>query len=592
MPADSASPAATRAPNFALLLGLAWLAAAGLLLAQNWAAMAVSFPDADDAMRLVQVRDFLAGQGWFDLHTARLNPPYGYDSHWSRLIDAGLAGLFLAFDHFTDAPLAERLMSAVWPLLWLLPAIGATSAIAWRIGGREAAVIVLLLAAFAIPGFQQFRPGRIDHHNVHIALTLLAAAATAWSDRLRWCAFAAGGITGLGLAIGLEALPFYLLAGTAFALRFIVDGAAAGALRAYTVALCTSTIAAFFVTVAPERWADSVCDMIAINSTGAVGTACVILFCSSYCAGSWRTRLVGCALSAGAAFLVFASFEPRCLAGPFGLIDPAIRPIWLDNVSEAQPLSRIFAEAPLTAIAMGSFPALAILALLTTATRTARRDFGFLIGAAAFLVAAVTTLAAVRGFSYAVWLGLPFVAAAAAQVFARLKIKSLVPRFLAILLLTPAAVTIATIAIAQATTEAQLLDLNSPERQACVAKENYAPLARLPIGLIAINALEWAPYLLAWTPQSILAAPYHRMSAGILASHQALASPAPEARKVLARNHVVYLVTCGPHGPEGLSEEEKAASLWSDLQAGAVPNWLDRLPSSRDGAFTIYLVKN
>ena len=29
----------------------------------------------DDAMRLVEVRDFLAGQGWFDLTQYRLGPP-------------------------------------------------------------------------------------------------------------------------------------------------------------------------------------------------------------------------------------------------------------------------------------------------------------------------------------------------------------------------------------------------------------------------------------------------------------------------------------------------------------------------------------
>jgi hypothetical protein len=37
-------------------------------------------------------------------------------------------------------------------------------------------------------------------------------------------------------------------------------------------------------------------------------------------------------------------------------------------------------------------------------------------------------LAVVRGWPYAIWLGLPFVAAAAAHVFAKLKIKSLLPQ--------------------------------------------------------------------------------------------------------------------------------------------------------------------
>lgn len=35
------------------------------------------FPDPDDAMRLVQVRDWLAGQSWFDVTQYRLSPPAG-----------------------------------------------------------------------------------------------------------------------------------------------------------------------------------------------------------------------------------------------------------------------------------------------------------------------------------------------------------------------------------------------------------------------------------------------------------------------------------------------------------------------------------
>ena len=67
--------------------------------------------------------------------------------------------------------LAERLMRTAWPMLWLLPTMAGTAAIAWRIAGREAALIALLLALVGLPAFHQFRPGRIDHHNVQIALS-------------------------------------------------------------------------------------------------------------------------------------------------------------------------------------------------------------------------------------------------------------------------------------------------------------------------------------------------------------------------------------------------------------------------------------
>ncbi|VAW13567.1 hypothetical protein MNBD_ALPHA11-599, partial [hydrothermal vent metagenome] len=56
--------------------------------------------DSDDAMRLVVVQDFLAGQGWFDKIQYRLNTPYGAPIHWSRLVDLPIAGLILIFQPF------------------------------------------------------------------------------------------------------------------------------------------------------------------------------------------------------------------------------------------------------------------------------------------------------------------------------------------------------------------------------------------------------------------------------------------------------------------------------------------------------------
>ena len=86
-----------RLPVFAAFVGLAWLLVAGQLIAEYWAATALTMPDTDDAMRLVELRQFLSGglSSWFDLNEPRLGLPPGYDTHWSRLVDAGLAGVYL-----------------------------------------------------------------------------------------------------------------------------------------------------------------------------------------------------------------------------------------------------------------------------------------------------------------------------------------------------------------------------------------------------------------------------------------------------------------------------------------------------------------
>src|SRR3546814_14207249 len=72
-----------------------------------------SLGETDDNRRLMQVRGLLAGQGWYDLRQYRLNPPGGFDIHWSRLVDLPIAGLFLLFKPFVGTGEAERLACGI-----------------------------------------------------------------------------------------------------------------------------------------------------------------------------------------------------------------------------------------------------------------------------------------------------------------------------------------------------------------------------------------------------------------------------------------------------------------------------------------------
>src|SRR5437660_126322 len=72
-----------------------------------------AFFDTDDAMRMVQVRDLMAGQGWFDVTAHRLDPPGGLLMHWSRIVDVPLVALIGFFRQFATADAAERLARIV-----------------------------------------------------------------------------------------------------------------------------------------------------------------------------------------------------------------------------------------------------------------------------------------------------------------------------------------------------------------------------------------------------------------------------------------------------------------------------------------------
>ena len=73
--------------------------------------------DTDDNMRMMQVRALLHGQGWFDLRQYRLDPPFGANIHWSRLVDLPIAGLILLLRPLIGGANAEQVTHAFEILL-------------------------------------------------------------------------------------------------------------------------------------------------------------------------------------------------------------------------------------------------------------------------------------------------------------------------------------------------------------------------------------------------------------------------------------------------------------------------------------------
>ena len=320
---------------------------------------------------------------------------------------------------------AERLMRALWPLLWLLPTMAGMVAIAWRIAGREGAMVALLLALVGVPAYQQFTPGRIDHHNVMIALTLLAVAAIVWSDRKRWTAAAAGALSGLALAIGLESPAVSRGVRRRAGARYVLSRDAAPAVRDFGLALAGALALGFLADVGSTQWLVSRCDMLAINLLAAGGSAGLVLALAGHLNHEQMvTRGLAVLVAASLALVLFLAFEPRCIGGPFATVDPRIWPIWY--VRELQPLPSVVRVNPLTAAGIAAFPAAALIAAGALIAQPAlRRDVALLTLAAVFLVAVLIMVAAIRGYSYAMWFGMPLVAAAALRLFAAFEIRTL-----------------------------------------------------------------------------------------------------------------------------------------------------------------------
>jgi hypothetical protein len=117
----------------------------------------------------------------------------------------------------------------------------------------------------------------------------------------------------------------------------------------------------------------------------------------------------------------------------------------------------------------------------------------------------------------------------------------------------------------------------------CFAQKAYGPLAALPPGLV-LAPQDLGPFIVAFTRHSVVAAPYHRMSAQILAVHRFWNADPARAEAALRAVHPDYVVDCPPYplaaGPKSFS---------AALRHGVIPPWLRRL--SRPGlALQIYRV--
>jgi hypothetical protein len=550
--------------------------------------------DPDDALRMAIVRDLLHGRGWFDQRIDRLQPPLGTYMHWSRLLDGALALTMKAAGLVLKPGAAELAVRAFWPLAWIFPAALAALAAARRLAGEAAAGWAVLIGAVVLalefPLYAQFRPGRVDHHDVQITLCLLAlAGACARGAGLRG-ALGAGLATALGLAIGVEALPFEAAIGAGLALEYVCDPASARRAKAYGLGLAGAALALYAVQTPPARLGLSVCDALGANLTLALAAAGAGLFAAASLTAkqSWRVRLAAVAAVGAAALGLYLALKPACTAGVFAEVDPRLRPFWFDHVNELSPIGLVFKHKPTEAAGLvaGAVIGLGAAAVLAWLDGRARRlDPAVAITGVCLLLAVATGFAAERMSVYILWFAVPPAVALVARAVARAPDRALAigRRIgLAAVPLTFAAATLAACGVIR--TSDFLPDPPDP----CFDTTAYAVLARQRPG-VALGEIDVGSYVLANTRSSALAAPYHRMAWGDLATHAALAAPVGRALEQVRALKADYVLECRAHSRHWDRSGMAADALQRRLDAGRPPPWLQPL-SPKGSALEIYRV--
>jgi hypothetical protein len=570
---------------------LFWLLVSALLVYTRWnAIIGFGLGDTDDNMRIMQVRALLAGQDWYDLRQYRLDPPFGADIHWSRLVDLPIAGLKLLLTPLLGGPSAEKAAVAVAPLLPMGVVMTAIAITVRRLVAPTAFALGIAVLFCAPSARSMFAPLRIDHHGWQLAMLGLALVALTDPKRARGGALL-GLATALSFAIGLEMLLYLALAGGLTVLMWLRDAGQARRLATYGASLAGAGSLAFLVFASYANRAP-VCDAFSpvwLSATVAAGALAVLLAFLS--PRSWPARLLAAAAGALLLAAAFAWAWPHCLGRLEG-VSPEAEALWLRNVREAMPIYR---HAFQTAVVVTSLPVIGLVGYAAMLWRTRRDEAQFLrwacVAAPALLGACLllwqsragpaAQLLAVPGATALGWLIIPYVRASRLMP---VRVLGTVAAFLLI----------SGIAAQQA---ARLLPEKKNERMGAINRANsrcpslaaLRPIAQQPKGYV-LTFVDLSPRLITVTHHDAVSGPYHRNDEDIVDVSRAFRGTAENARATVMRRGVDYVLIC-----PGLSESTIYASQAKDgfymqLNRGQVPDWLAPVPLPKGSPFKMWRV--
>ncbi|WP_030540155.1 hypothetical protein [Sphingobium sp. DC-2] len=579
--------------HWAWLVFLMWVVAVTCFLVMRWPSIHwLTLNDTDDNIRYLQVRDWLAGQGWYDLRQYRLDPPAGFDIHWSRLVDLPLAGLMLFFRAFMDQGQADRIACGIAPLLPLLPLMLGLGFIGRRLAGGNGWILAALAPFAAQMGISMFMPMRVDHHGWQLALAVLMLAGLVDRKWLRG-GIVAGLSSALSIAIGMEMIVYLAAGGALIALRWVFKEGAGRRMLPYALSL-GGGVSILFLLFASYANRQMVCDALSpiwVAIFGAVAAGMTLLALLPL--RNWQSRL-GAGMLVGAAVAAFAWLNwPQCLSGAYQ-ISPELERLWLSNIREAKPIT---AQARNMVVPLMAIPLAGLLGLIWGACESRRdsdRRWAWTTIGLMMLFSTALLFWQLRAGPAAQLLAIPAAAWAAHRVIGMIFTGRPLARILGV-----AGAAILAVAAFATPLYPQLNRLwasstgeaAKPQRASLAARHKIINKAnalcrslpvlevldQLPPATI-FTMVDLGPRLIATTHHSAIAGPYHRNGKVILDVHHAFDGPPAAFRPIAARHHATYLLIC-PGFPEGTVYQARSPQgFYAGLMRGEVPGWLKPVP--------------
>ncbi len=568
-----------------------WLAVTIWYVWSDWNLVRwLSLGDTDDNMRLMQVRAWLNGQGWYDLRQYRMNPPVGFDIHWSRLVDLPLAGMILFFRMFMSNLWAERLACGIAPLLPLsltMIGLGATvrrlvAPLAWPLA------IVFLLGTAAT--MLMFLPERIDHHGWQLAMLSLTVAGLC-DDRGPRGGAIAGIASAVSLTIGLEMLPYAAMAGAIIGLRWVWDRAEAPRLSVYALSLGGGSTLGFAAFASNADYAMR-CDALTPVWLTVMIAAGMLLFALAWLNPPSRGVRLALALVAGAVIAVgFALLFPQCLGRPEG-VSPELQKNWLDNVREAKP---IYQHPFRNAFPIAAFPVIGAIGAIVAAWRARRTAVvvGWTAVALFTVFATLMLLWQVRAGPAAQMLAVPGAVALAWIVFPRLlNSGSMLVRVLGTV------VAFLVVSGLFAGLAIKWLPIDRPKAYTkrvntatgnCLRTTVLTPLNTYPAATV-FTFVDLGPRLITMTHHSAVAGPYHRNGDAILDVQHAFTRSPAEAHAIMKRHGATLLLLCPDMAESTVYRARNPGGFYDLLAHNRFPDWLKPLPLPAKSPLRLYRI--
>ena len=570
---------------------LIWLLTAIVFLALRWPSIqAYSLSDTDDNLRMAQVHAWLGGQGWYDLRQYKLNPPDGFNIHWSRLVDLPIATIELMIRPFFGTVVAQKTAAALAPMLPLGVTLGALALTARRLIAPGAFAIAVGLALVPQDAMRMFMPLRVDHHGWQLAFLTITIAGLA--DTKRW----RGGLTmGLSsaasLAIGLELMPFLVICGAAVVLRWVEQAEEAPRMQGYGLALGGGTAVAYLVFASYDN-AVPRCDALTPVWLSAMVAAGALCFALSWLrVDKWPVRL-GLAAVGGAILAIgFALAFPQCLGRPEGVSDELYR-LWLSNVREAKPITKQGWDTALAVAILPVIGAIGSVWMVWMARGTAR--FAVWVPVALVsIVSALLLLWQMRAGAAAQLMAVPGATAVAWAILPRLAWH----RLMAVRTLGVIAAVLAISGAGLILALPHLKTTKTTERTKLINRANFRcpslaalrPVAQLPATTI-FTFVDLGPRLINVTHHKAVAGPYHRNGDAILDVHHAFGRSPDEAQAIMKRHGATLLMTCPNMSEATVHRARHPNGFYSRLAKGEKFGWLTPVPMPNGSPLLVWRI--